>query len=110
MNSFPPPQQQEPGPYTAVPMGDPNPKAKQALILGILGILCCGPLSIVAFVFGNQARDIAAQLPGNPGADNAKMGRILGIVGMVLMVLGIILMIILIAAGALTADAELTGY
>ena len=62
------------GGYAAPPpvgggMGGPvdHPKGMTVLILGILGIVCCSPLGIVAFFMGNTAlKEIDAQ-PGRYG-------------------------------------------
>ncbi|HSF97953.1 MAG TPA: DUF4190 domain-containing protein [Ornithinibacter sp.] len=86
------------GGYAAPPpvgggMGGPvdHPKGMTVLILGILGIVCCSPLGIVAFVMGNNAlKEIDAQ-PGRYGNRQiVQIGRILGIVAMVLLVLSIL--------------------
>ncbi|WP_211675595.1 DUF4190 domain-containing protein [Ornithinibacter aureus] len=86
------------GGYAAPPpvgggMGGPvdHPKGMTVLILGILGIVCCSPLGIVAFVMGNTAlKEIDAQ-PGRYGNRQiVQIGRILGIVSMVLLVLSLI--------------------
>lgn len=81
----PPPQ------YGGSPYGSPQPAPKSsskstwALVSGILGILCCGPLGIVAIVLGRQA-----QTEGQPGG-MAKAAEILGYIAVGLMVVEIIL-------------------
>ena len=86
------------GGYAAPPpvgggMGGPvdHPKGMTVLSLGILGIVCCSPLGIVAFVMGNTAlKEIDAQ-PGRYGNRQiVQIGRILGIVSMVLLVLSLL--------------------
>lgn len=86
------------GGYAAPPpvgggMGGPvdHPKGMTVLILGILGIVCCSPLGIVAFFMGNTAlKEIDAQ-PGRYGNRQiVQIGRILGIVSMVLLVLSLL--------------------
>ena len=60
-------------------------QATTILVLGILGILCCGPLGVVAWVMGNnevQAIDGGRRDPNNRGTANT--GRIIGIVATVL--------------------------
>ena len=91
---------------------DPNvfPEASQAttiLVLGILGIVVCGPLAIFAWVMGNNelaAIDAGRRPPENRGTANA--GRILGIIGTVLLALGILFLIGIFAFGwfAITVD------
>lgn len=80
-------------PYGGGPQGYPvdHPKGMTVLILGILSLVCCGPLGIVAWVMGNTAlREIDAQ-PGRYGNRQlVQIGRILGIVGGGLFLLGIL--------------------
>ena len=92
----PPPQQppppgwgQQPG-YGYGPPQD-HPKAQTAMILGILGIVCCGFLSIPAFIIGNNAvKEIDAANGSLGGRSMANAGKIMGIVGMVFLGLGLI--------------------
>ena len=86
------------GGYAAPPpvgggMGGPvdHPKGMTVLILGILGIVCCSPLGIVAFFMGNTAlKEIDAQ-PGRYGNRQiVQIGRILGIIATVLLVLTVL--------------------
>lgn len=94
----PPPPGSGDGGYAAPPppmggMGGPvdHPKGMTVLILGILSLVCCSPLGIVALVMGNNAlKEIDAQ-PGRYGNRQiVQIGRILGIIGVVLLVLSII--------------------
>jgi hypothetical protein len=98
----PPPPPPPPGygqqPYGAVPQGT-NQKAIWALVLGILGVLCCGPLGIGAIILGRSAQSEIAQT-GQQGVGMAKAGFILGIIALVFMVIGLLLF----ATGALTFD------
>lgn len=60
-------------------------QATTVLVLGIIGILCCGPLSIVAWIMGqNEINGIdgGRRDPSQRGTANA--GRILGIVGTII--------------------------
>lgn len=74
------------------------PEASQAttiLVLGILGIILCGPLAPFAWVMGNkeiEAIDAGRRPFENRGTANA--GRILGIIGTVLLAIGIIVLIV----------------
>lgn len=75
-----------------------NGTGTTALITGILGLLCCGLLSIVAIITGMKGQKLAAQgLANNGGA--AKAGLILGWIGIALWILGVIGYIALIATG-----------
>jgi hypothetical protein len=75
-------------------------QATTILVLGILGLICCGPLGIAAWVMGNrelQAIDAGLRNPDNRGTANA--GRIIGIVATVLLGLGIIFFIFWLILG-----------
>jgi hypothetical protein len=80
----------------------PEPsQATTALVLGILGIICCGPLAIVAWIMGNkelEAIRAGRRNPTNEGTANAS--RILGIVGVVLLAVQIFFLFLVIG-GAL---------
>ena len=97
--SEPPP----PPAYGAPPPGAAaagnNSKALWSLITGILGLLCCSPLGIVAIILGRGAQSEIAQT-GQGGQGMAKAGFILGIIALVFLVI----QIILFATGALTFD------
>lgn len=63
-------------------------RATAVLILGLLSILCCGPLGALAFVMGRQ--DMTEMDSGRmdpSGRSTTNIGKILGIVGLVLFVL-----------------------
>ncbi len=72
------------------------------LILGRLGILCCGIFTAIpAIIMGSgdlKAMDAGTMDPAGRGNTNA--GKICGIIGCVLTVLGIVVQIILVVAGA----------
>ena len=93
----PPPGYGQPSPYGApVPQGT-NSKAVWSLVLGILGILCCGFFTgIPALILGRSAQNEIAT-SGQGGAGMAKAGFILGIISIVLGIISIILF----ATGAL---------
>jgi hypothetical protein len=58
------------------------------LVLGILGIVVCGPLSIFAWVMGNtDMRKIREGTMDPEGEGTTQAGRICGIVGTVLMIM-----------------------
>lgn len=67
-------------------------QATTVLVLGIIGILCCGPLGIVAWVMGQNelnAIDAGRRDPSQRGTANA--GRIIGIIATVLWAAAILL-------------------
>jgi len=62
------------------------------LVLGILGLVVCGPLGIVAWILGSgdlKEMDAGAMDPAGRGPTQA--GRICGIIATVLMILGVII-------------------
>jgi len=67
--------------YAAAPPAASSSKATPALVLGIVGLLCCGVCAILAIIFGKQAKDEIAANPGMGGEGMAQAGFILGIVG-----------------------------
>ena len=118
---YPPPP---PGDYPPAPpppgvppqygMSAPGPlpgsgKATTSLVTGIIGILCCGLLGIVALVTGKQATAEAAAA-GFPQPGNAKAGIILGWIAIALMVLGLVVWIVVIAVGGMGAMMAPTDY
>lgn len=76
-----------------------HPSGTTILVLGILGLLLCAPLGIVAWVMGNNAmKEAQAQGIEYSNAGTIKAGRILGIIATVLLILGIVSVVILFAA------------
>jgi hypothetical protein len=67
-------------------------QATTILILGIVGLLCCGPAGIVAWIMGNNELKAIDEGRRNPAQrSTANAGRIIGIVAVALWVLGGIL-------------------
>ncbi|MCR1781582.1 DUF4190 domain-containing protein [Nocardioides carbamazepini] len=71
--------------------GGDHPQGTTILILGILGLVCCGPLGIAAWVMGNKA---IQEIDANPSAytnrGTINAGRICGMIASILMVVGIV--------------------
>ncbi|MDO3394990.1 DUF4190 domain-containing protein [Nocardioides sp. SOB44] len=84
----PPPQYGQPSYGGDQPTGT-SKKATWSLVSGIVSLLCCGPLGILAIVLGRQAQAEIATT-GQQGAGLAKAGFILGIVALVFFVIQII--------------------
>lgn len=103
--STPPP----PPPYSAGPpdLGSystggvqTHPNGTTILVMGILGLVVCSPLGIVAWVMGNNALkqiDASGVVYDNRGSVQA--GKILGIIAVVLMVLGVVAFGFMISTG-----------
>lgn len=82
---------QQPRPMTG---GGPSSKATTALVLGILGLLCCGLLGIPAIIIGKQEMESIDQgLAPVEGRGLAQAGFILGIVSLVLWAIGMLMWI-----------------
>lgn len=99
--SPPPPPPPGPGGYGyAAPKT--NQKAIWALVLGILGLVCCGIFTGIPAIFlGNAAKkEIASSGGAQTGGGMAQAGFILGIVATVLGALGLILF----ATGVVNTD------
>ncbi len=81
------------------------------MILGILGLVCCGFVTgIIAVVLGGQAKNEIAQSHGaQTGEGMAKAGVILGWVAIALSILGIIAWIALVAIGT-TSGTSFSEY
>jgi hypothetical protein len=105
----PPPAAPQYGQYGAPAQGVvPGSKnATVSLVTGIIGLLCCVLLGIVAIVTGKQATAEAAAA-GLPQPSNAKAGIILGWVSIALTVVGILAYVLLFAvfgiAGVSSSD------
>jgi hypothetical protein len=62
------------------------------LILGILGLVVCGPLAIVAWLLGsNDLKEMDAGTMDSTGRGLTNAGKICGIIGTILMVIGLII-------------------
>ncbi|WP_153396604.1 DUF4190 domain-containing protein [Ornithinicoccus halotolerans] len=95
--------------------GGPTPERDNsfgviALVCGILSLVVCGPLGIVAIIYGRKAA--AAEAAGT--ATNGAMGTVgfwLGVVGLALTVIVIVVMVVMLALGvALLPAAMTTSY
>lgn len=79
----------------------PDDNGTLILVMGILGLVLCGIFGIVAWVMGNSHLQAATQAGVEPD-QNAKIGRILGMVAVGLNILGalIVALVILLGLGA----------
>ena len=70
------------------------------LVLGILGLVVCGPLGIAAWIMGNgDLREMAEGRMDPAGQGMTQAGKICGIIGIVLNVIGLIGYVALLALG-----------
>ena len=61
------------------------------LVLGILGLIVCAPLAIVAWVLGsNDLKEMDAGTMDSTGRGMTNAGKICGIIGTILMIIGLI--------------------
>lgn len=70
------------------------------LVLGIVGLVCCFPVGIAAWIMGNG--DLKAMAEGRmdpTGEGMTKAGKICGIISVILNCLGIIVWVAMIALG-----------
>lgn len=114
----PPPPGSGDGGYAAPPPagggmgGGPvdHPKGITILVLGILSLVCCSPLGIVALIMGNNA---LKEIDANPSAYGnrqiVQIGRILGIIGIVFLVLGILWVIFFGGLAVITGSSSTTA-
>jgi ABC-type Fe3+ transport system permease subunit len=75
---------------TAVPYPEQS-QATTILILGIIGLVCCGPLGIAAWIMGNRELEAIDEGRRNPEQrSTANAGRIIGIIATILWALGLL--------------------
>lgn len=97
----PPPPQGGAGYGSGVPSD--HPKATQALIIGIVSLICCSPLGIYGLILSRRVRSEIAATGGQMGGDGKAMaGLVLSIIALVWLVISIILF----ATGAFTLDTS----
>lgn len=97
----------EPMPGGTVAAKD-NKQALWALILGILGIVCCGLLAPVAWYMGRkEVQAVDAGLSSQENRGMAMAGMILGIVGSVLLILTLLWVFFAGGMGVLSALSEM---
>ena len=76
------------------------------LVFGILGLIVCFPLGIVAWILGSgDLKKMRAGTMDSAGEQLTKVGMILGIITTILNCLGIILGIIMVGLGIIGAAA-----
>ncbi|MEP7009868.1 MAG: hypothetical protein ABJC13_06060 [Acidobacteriota bacterium] len=80
----------------SIPIAPPPMQAKAssqattAMIVGIVGVICCGLAAPFAWYLGNKELQLIAAGQSSPAGEGAaKTGKILGMVGSALLVLGL---------------------
>ena len=79
-------------------------RATLILVLGILGLVVCGPLGIAAWIMGNgdlKEMDVGTMDPSGRSTTNA--GRICGLIATILLILGVVIIGLLFALGLMGA-------
>jgi len=77
------------------------------LILGILGLVVCGPCGIAAWIMGSgDLKEIDAGTMDPTGRSTTNAGRICGIIATILMILAVLAFIAIFALGLLGAAAS----
>ncbi|MDX6326855.1 MAG: hypothetical protein QOK15_3209 [Nocardioidaceae bacterium] len=87
-----------------------HPRAVTALVLGILGVVCCSILAPFAWAIGKKAvNEIDASGGRYGGRGQAQAGYILGIIGTVLLILGLLFLILGALTGGLSFSTSSTS-
>ena len=95
-SEFPPPQKAPEVPPQQAYAHYEEHRGTMILVFGILGIACCFPFGIAAWVMGNaDMQKINAGIMDPEGKGTTNAGKICGIISVALASLGIILQIIL---------------
>ena len=77
------------------------------LVLGILGLVLCGPLAIVAWILGaGDLKQIDAGTMDPAGRGVTQAGKICGIIGTILLIIAAIIMAIAFSVGFASALAQ----
>ena len=79
-------------------------RATTILVLGILSLIVCAPLGIIAWIMGNA--DLKAMEAGTmdpAGRSNTNAGRICGIIGTVLLIIGVVGTLVILVLGGVGA-------
>jgi hypothetical protein len=76
------------------------------LVLGILGLVVCGPLGIAAWIMGStDLKEMDAGTMDPSGRGQTQAGKICGIIATVLLIVGLVVFVLLFALGMLGAIA-----
>jgi hypothetical protein len=96
-----------PPPGYPMPAPPEQPQAVTAMVLGILGLVCCGIASPFAIWLGRKSmKEIDASGGWLGGRGQAQAGFIMGIIGTVLWVLGVLFYVVM---AGLALSRQTTG-
>jgi hypothetical protein len=74
------------------------------LVLGILGLVVCGPLGIAAWVMGaNDLKEMDAGTMDPSGRGTTKGGKICGMIACILMIVFVVIGVLVAALGTFSA-------
>jgi len=74
------------------------------LVLGILGLVVCGPVGIAAWVMGaNDLKEMEAGTMDPSGRGTTQAGKICGMIACILMIIGVVIFGLLFALGMVGA-------
>ncbi len=91
----------------AIPVAQQSSKATMSLVLGVLGIICCGLLAPVAWYLANEElKSIDAGRIADSNRGMAQVAKILGIIGTILLGLAILWVVLF---GGMATIGALTG-
>lgn len=80
------------------------------LALGIIGLVCCMPCGIVAWVMGNSdLRDMSAGVMDESGRGTTQAGKICGMISVILAAVGLVIWVLLMALGVFAAGVSSVG-
>jgi hypothetical protein len=97
-------------PHVPPPAAAPSASSQAitALILGILGVLCCGLLAPIAWYIGNQELQAIREMRSPAAGEGlATAGKILGIIGTAL--LGVAILWIVLFGGFAVLSGMMSG-
>jgi hypothetical protein len=77
------------------------------LVLGILGLVVCGPVGIAAWVMGaSDLKEMEAGTMDPTGRGTTQAGKICGMIACILMILGLVIGLLVMALGMFGAMAH----
>ena len=82
-------------------------RATLILVLGILGLVLCAPLGLVAWIMGNgDLKEMDAGAMDSTGRSTTNGGRICGMIATILMIVGLVIMGLVFGLGLIGTVAS----